>query len=183
MLKKSHKTAAIKGALKAKKKQCAIDSDSTFGPRFGDDIRVSGHWNAGSYGCTSCLGGMYTNDAGLDKKTFLTGSVRFILRETFQPSSLLIGEHRRTARRRTISLWNMRACSSGAGAGSEPDKRCKSTKSVSGSHSTHPCAPAVTSLLPERLADDRHVPAFGGIGSGHVSFELQPGEYSIMTVE
>jgi hypothetical protein len=55
--------------LKAEKKDRAIYVNSGYGPSFSGDIGV-----LASYSASTCLGDSYTNDTGLDGRTFFTGS-------------------------------------------------------------------------------------------------------------
>jgi hypothetical protein len=58
----------------------AICCDSYCGPNF-LDIGVSDHCNANAGGYTYYFGLNYTNDTGLDKKMFFTGSQTFRVKE------------------------------------------------------------------------------------------------------
>jgi hypothetical protein len=75
-----HNVPARRFALKAEKKELTIDSDSNCGPRF-SDIAVVDNCNTNTTSFTSYFGNSYTNDTGLDGKTFLTGSTYFQVKE------------------------------------------------------------------------------------------------------
>jgi hypothetical protein len=78
-LKNPHNVPARRFALKAEKKDRAIWCDSRCGPVFWD-IWVSDNCNANTSSWTE-LGRCYTNDTGLDGKTFFTGSQSFRVKE------------------------------------------------------------------------------------------------------
>jgi hypothetical protein len=83
-LKNPHNRPARKFALKAEKKQCAINCWSLRGPALGygpPDLSIAGNCNANTDGDTKGFGQTYTNDTGLDGKTLFTGSVKFTVRE------------------------------------------------------------------------------------------------------
>jgi hypothetical protein len=78
-LKNPHNIAARTFALKTGAKHRAIQCNSKWGPRF-YDIRVSDHCNTNTDSWTY-LGDVYTNDTGLDGKTFFAGSQTFQVKE------------------------------------------------------------------------------------------------------
>jgi hypothetical protein len=67
-------------ALKAEKKDQAIECDASWGPHF-CDIVVIDNCNANSRSYTSNFGLSYANDTGLYGGTFLTGSDKFTVKE------------------------------------------------------------------------------------------------------
>jgi hypothetical protein len=79
-LKNPHNFPARRFALKAEKKDLAFDCDSDLGPHF-CDIYVWDNCNANNGSRTSLFGNSYTNDTGLDGKTFFTGSHKFQVKE------------------------------------------------------------------------------------------------------
>jgi hypothetical protein len=79
-LKNPHNFPARRFALKAEEKDWAINCDSNSGPRFWD-IGVFDNCNASTDSNTLSFGGRYTNDTGLDGKTFFTGSSNFKVKE------------------------------------------------------------------------------------------------------
>jgi hypothetical protein len=78
-LKNPHNIPARKFGLKAEEKQKVIFCHSEWGPWFGG-MGVSGNCNANTHSYTD-LGGVYTNDTGLDRKTVFTGSKNFKVKE------------------------------------------------------------------------------------------------------
>jgi hypothetical protein len=78
-LKSPFNTPARRFALKAEKKQSAIDCDSLYGPVFGGGICVRD--NCTAWDSDAGLGKGYTNGTGLDGTTFFTGSKYFKVRE------------------------------------------------------------------------------------------------------
>jgi hypothetical protein len=81
-LKNPHNIPARRFALKAEKKQWAINCDSEHGPHFGcgADIVVYDNCNANTSSFT-LLGYTYTNDTGLHNGVVLTGSQNFQVKE------------------------------------------------------------------------------------------------------
>jgi hypothetical protein len=80
-LKNPRNIPARRFALKAEKKWRAIRCDSGWGPRFGyGDISVCDNCNANTDSFAS-LGSSYTNDTGLDRGIFFTGSRYFQVKE------------------------------------------------------------------------------------------------------
>jgi hypothetical protein len=79
-LKNPHNVPARRFALKAERKDEAILCDSDWGPHF-CDIWVRDNCNANTNSRTESLGDNYTNDTGLDGKTFFTGSRDFQVKE------------------------------------------------------------------------------------------------------
>jgi hypothetical protein len=79
-LKNPHKFPARRFALKAAKKDKAIYCGSGFGAHF-YDIGVFDNCNTNTNSWTHFFGQTYTNDAGLDGKTFFTGSRDFQVKE------------------------------------------------------------------------------------------------------
>jgi hypothetical protein len=79
-LKNPHNDLARRFALKAEKKDEAIWCHSDFGPRFWD-IVVWDNCNANTNSFSGWFGTCYTNDTGLDGKTFFTGSLYFQVKE------------------------------------------------------------------------------------------------------
>jgi hypothetical protein len=75
-----YKVPARRFALKAEKKPMAINGSCWCGPDFGD-IGVSNICNANTDSNTSEFGNVYTNDTGLEGKTFFTGSWEFQVKE------------------------------------------------------------------------------------------------------
>jgi hypothetical protein len=67
-------------ALNPTRNQWAIYCSSQCGPCFGVDIEVSENCNAHANNATS-LGNSYTNDTGLDRKPFFTGSTNCQVKE------------------------------------------------------------------------------------------------------
>jgi hypothetical protein len=78
-LKNPHNFPARKFPLRAEENLRAIICDFEWGPDFWN-IRVSDHCNENSKS-DSYLGSSYTNDTGLDGKTFFTGSRQFQVKE------------------------------------------------------------------------------------------------------
>jgi hypothetical protein len=78
-LKNPRNIPARKFALKAEKKEKAIYCDSKLGPCF-NDIIISDNCNANTNSVIS-FGFSYTNDTGLDGRTFFTGSRYFRVNE------------------------------------------------------------------------------------------------------
>jgi hypothetical protein len=79
-LKNPHNVPARRFPLKAEEKEVAIYCDSDCGPCF-CDIGVDDNCNANTNSWTSDFGNSYTNDTGLDRETFLTGSRCFQVKE------------------------------------------------------------------------------------------------------
>jgi hypothetical protein len=79
-LKNPHNLPARKFALKAEKKNKAIDCDSSMGPRFGDDIWVLDNCNENA-SSWNYLGHSYANDTGLDGRTLLSFLHWFTVKE------------------------------------------------------------------------------------------------------
>jgi hypothetical protein len=79
-LKNPHNFPDRRFALKATKKDQAIYCWSDWGPHFGD-ISVVDNCNESTLNHTSKFGICYTNDTGLDRQTFLTGSGNFQVKE------------------------------------------------------------------------------------------------------
>jgi hypothetical protein len=79
-LKNPHNFPPRKFALKAETIPRAIYCDSDYGPHF-YNIGVSSNCNANTGSYTMYFGDNYTNDTGLDGKTFLTGSEWFQVKE------------------------------------------------------------------------------------------------------
>jgi hypothetical protein len=79
-LKNPHNVPARRFALKAEKKGQAIYCCSECGPHFWD-IGVPNNCNAKVDSHTHRFGDGYTNHAGLDGKTFFTGSATFQVKE------------------------------------------------------------------------------------------------------
>jgi hypothetical protein len=79
-LKNPHKVPARRFALKAEKKHQAICCYFLRGPHF-FDIAVCDQCNANTSSSTSNFGSSYTNDTGLNGKTFFTGSDDFQVKE------------------------------------------------------------------------------------------------------
>jgi hypothetical protein len=79
-LKNPHNVPARRFALKAEMKDFAIYCNSERGPHFGD-IYVLDKCNANAKSGTFFGGNSYTNDTGLDGKTFFTGSDTFQVKE------------------------------------------------------------------------------------------------------
>jgi hypothetical protein len=80
MLKNPHNVPARRFALKAEEKHRAIYCDSKWGPSF-PDIGASDNCNANTDSDTKYFGTTYTNDTGLDGKTFFTVSEKFQVKE------------------------------------------------------------------------------------------------------
>jgi hypothetical protein len=80
VLKNPDKVQARRFVLKAEKKETAIYCASNRGPSF-NDIGVSSDCNTNDSSYTYCFGDTYTNDTGLDKNTFFTGSKRLKVKE------------------------------------------------------------------------------------------------------
>jgi hypothetical protein len=78
-LKNPHNIPARRFALKAEQKHGAIYCDSSHGPDF-NAIHVANNCHANTASWTG-LGRSYTNDTGLDGKTFFTGSFWFQVKE------------------------------------------------------------------------------------------------------
>jgi hypothetical protein len=87
-----HKFPARRFALKAETKENAMNRDSDWGPttaikcvsNYGPhftDFWISDNCNADTGSSTLCFGVTYTNDTGLDGKTFLTGSMFLEVKE------------------------------------------------------------------------------------------------------
>jgi hypothetical protein len=79
-LKNPHNVPARRFALKAEEKDKAINCFSLGGPEF-CDIAVWPNCNENTNSTTSVFGWNYTNDTGLDGKTFFTGSTNFQVME------------------------------------------------------------------------------------------------------
>jgi hypothetical protein len=79
-LKNPHNVPARRFALKVEKNNIAIVCYSDDGPRF-LDIGVSDKCNAHTNSWASHFGHSYTNDTGLDGRTFFTGSKCFQVKE------------------------------------------------------------------------------------------------------
>jgi hypothetical protein len=79
-LKNPHNVPARRFALKAEKQYMAIICFTDDGPQFGYDICVSNDCNANA-GSHTFLGYSYTNDTGMDQKTFFTGAQNFRVQE------------------------------------------------------------------------------------------------------
>jgi hypothetical protein len=79
-LKNPHDVSARRFALKAEKKDLAIHCRSNWGPIF-LDIDVHDNCNTDTNSSTFGFGYAYTNDTGLDGKTFFTGSHGFQVKE------------------------------------------------------------------------------------------------------
>jgi hypothetical protein len=79
-LKNPHNVPAREFALKLEKKDHAIFCAFTWGPRF-CDIAVGDNCNANTDNYNFKFGRSYTNDTGLDGKTFFTGSEYFLVKE------------------------------------------------------------------------------------------------------
>jgi hypothetical protein len=79
-LKNPHNVPAWRFALKAEKKDEAIFYSSGRGPDF-CDIGVWDNCNENTDSFTYSFGTRYTNDTGLDGKTFFTGSLHFQMKE------------------------------------------------------------------------------------------------------
>jgi hypothetical protein len=75
-LKNPHNVPARRFALKAERKHETIGCSSDWGPCFGD-IGVSDMCNTNTHSFTCNFGESYTNDTGLDGKTFFTPSKNF----------------------------------------------------------------------------------------------------------
>jgi hypothetical protein len=83
-LKNPHDIPARKFALKADQRHRAIGCWPDYGPYFGDnfaDMRVDDGCNSFAGSHTNGLDSAYTNDTGLDGKSFCTGSTLFAARE------------------------------------------------------------------------------------------------------
>jgi hypothetical protein len=80
-LKNPHNVPARRFALKAEKTDQAIRCYSSHGPYFLGGIAVSDNCNANTDSFTKFFGNTYTNDTGLDAKTFFTGSSKFQVKE------------------------------------------------------------------------------------------------------
>jgi hypothetical protein len=80
MLKNLLNVPARRFALKAEKKERALDCRSDKGPIF-YSIHVSNYCNKNSYSYTSVFGSSLTNDTELDENTFFTGSANFQVKE------------------------------------------------------------------------------------------------------
>jgi hypothetical protein len=79
-LKNPHNVPAWRFALKPEMKDEAIYYYSDCGPDF-CDIGVSDTCNVNISSCNYLFGNSYTNDTGLDERTFFTGSERFEVKE------------------------------------------------------------------------------------------------------
>jgi hypothetical protein len=79
-LKNPHDIPARKFALKAEKKDEAIECWSSWGPRFGD-IGVSDKCNANTNSFTSRFSGSYANGTRRPSDSFFTGSLYFTVKE------------------------------------------------------------------------------------------------------
>jgi hypothetical protein len=79
-LKNPHNIPAQRFAVKAERKIYEIYCTSASGPYF-LDISVYDNCNANTYSNTSRFGSIYTNDTGLDGKTFFTGSEKFQVKD------------------------------------------------------------------------------------------------------
>jgi hypothetical protein len=75
-----HDVPPRKFALRAEWKDHGIVCRSQTGPRFGD-IAVSDNSNANTESATCDFGVSYTNDTGLERRTFFTGSDFFQVNE------------------------------------------------------------------------------------------------------
>jgi hypothetical protein len=80
-LRNPHNFPPSRFALKAEKKYQAIDCDSDWCPIFSHGIAVANNCNANINSCTEFFGNNYTNDTGLNGKTFFTGSKYFQVKE------------------------------------------------------------------------------------------------------
>jgi hypothetical protein len=79
-LKNPHNIQAKKFALKAKMKDNAIICSSEWGPRF-HDMSVSNNCDTNTESYTYNFGNAYTNDTGVNRNTFFTGSTHFQVQE------------------------------------------------------------------------------------------------------
>jgi hypothetical protein len=79
-LKNPRNVPARRFKLKAKAMKGAVWCDSRTGPNF-CDITVSDSCNANTSSHTIYFGNNYTNDTGVDGKTFFTGSMCFQVKE------------------------------------------------------------------------------------------------------
>jgi hypothetical protein len=79
-LKNPHNVPARRFVLKAEKKHEAIRCHSNRGPYFWD-IQVSSDCNVNTESNTYDFGDNYTNNTGLDRQTFFTGSEEFQVKE------------------------------------------------------------------------------------------------------
>jgi hypothetical protein len=79
-LKNPHNFPARRFALKAARKDMAIGCNTVWGPSF-CDIGASENCNRTTRSATEYLGNVYTNDTGLDGRTFFTGSPNFQVKE------------------------------------------------------------------------------------------------------
>jgi hypothetical protein len=79
-LKNPHNIPARRFALIPHQRHDAITVDTNRGPDF-HDISVCDDCNVNTRSCTSPFGNTYTNDTGLDRKTFFTGSESFQVKE------------------------------------------------------------------------------------------------------
>jgi hypothetical protein len=79
-LKNPQNVPARKFALKARAVERTIYCSSEYDPNF-CDIRVADNCNANTNSSTLDFGGNYTNDTGLDGRTFFTGSEKFQVKE------------------------------------------------------------------------------------------------------
>jgi hypothetical protein len=79
-LKNPHNVPARRFALRAEKNHAAIFCHSDRGPHFWD-IAVLDNCNANTNNVTKFFGESYTNDTGVNRITFFTGSQKFQVRE------------------------------------------------------------------------------------------------------
>jgi hypothetical protein len=79
-LKNPHNVPARRFALKAERKDEAIHCCDNSGPNF-SDIEVASNCSTNAYSFTYGFGRVYTNDTGLDGKTFFTGTQYFHVNE------------------------------------------------------------------------------------------------------
>jgi hypothetical protein len=80
-LKNPHNVPPRRFALKTEKKNEAISCRANSGPVFLCGIAVSDDCNANNNSYNKYFGENYTNDTGLDGKTFFTGSTHFQVNE------------------------------------------------------------------------------------------------------
>jgi cell division protein FtsB len=79
-VKNPHKVPERKFALIADKKDFAVNCSPDYGPSF-MDIHIADNSNANLHSYAQFFGSSYTNDTGLDDKTFFTGSEFFKVKE------------------------------------------------------------------------------------------------------